>query len=314
MIKIVIAAHDEAQVLEVERYLTAIVKQSGVDVLIEGNVLSQDVLMAHAVWAKDFPVIAINQHAVWQRTLPPGDVVLSWLTRPRTVAEAVSRLQKEIEPHKLRAYLLDPMSRYSLAQGIRNGYGLWTGNVDLLRSCGSEDMEADDASEVILQALERAMVESGRPGGKEQPLCVIVFGGIAAGKTRHRRERYTTGFTAVDAGDIFVALSAGQFYEFPSHLEEEMIRIGKNLASTAIAHRLNIVCEASGSAEAQVRELVVAMNTVGYKTRLDTLSCSIEEAERRNMSRDPDNISSYYAQEYHLRWLIEAARTQAAGA
>jgi hypothetical protein len=40
-----------------------------------------------------------------------------------------------------------------LGQRIRNEFGLWAGNTELLSSCGSETMHPDHASRVILRAL-----------------------------------------------------------------------------------------------------------------------------------------------------------------
>lgn len=40
-----------------------------------------------------------------------------------------------------------------LGMSIRNKFGLWQGNVNLLRSCGDEKMFPDAASAVIIQAL-----------------------------------------------------------------------------------------------------------------------------------------------------------------
>ena len=41
----------------------------------------------------------------------------------------------------------------NLGQGIRNSMGLWGDNKALLKSCGSEDMHADDASSAIVKFL-----------------------------------------------------------------------------------------------------------------------------------------------------------------
>jgi len=37
--------------------------------------------------------------------------------------------------------------------GMRNEFGLWGGNKELLASCGSTDMHPDDASMVIIEAV-----------------------------------------------------------------------------------------------------------------------------------------------------------------
>lgn len=311
MIKITINAHHVQHIRQLEEYLTNIIKPTGIDALIEGNVISPDILMSHGVWAKDFPVISINRCAVWQATLPPEDVVKSWLTWPRNIEEAVSKILADIPLDKLKQMMADPLAKSGLTQGIRNGFGLWTGNVDLKRSCGSEDIDADDASAMIINALEKKIHEIDyqqvNKASTTQPIFVVVFGGIASGKTRFRRDKYADGFTHIDAGDIFISLCGGRYYEFPAHFEDELNYFGRDLARTAVYDRNNIVCEANASGDAMVRELAAAMKTAGYTIKVDMLKCTLEEAERRNVSRGIDNISSYYSQSYHLQWLIDAA-------
>jgi hypothetical protein len=51
--------------------------------------------------------------------------------------------------------LADTFSESVLGQGIRNGFGLWAGNKMLLQSCGSEDMNPDEASQIIIEALKK---------------------------------------------------------------------------------------------------------------------------------------------------------------
>jgi hypothetical protein len=46
---------------------------------------------------------------------------------------------------------------YGLGTSIRKVFQLWHGNKDLLKSCGSETLHADDASLVIIEALWRRL-------------------------------------------------------------------------------------------------------------------------------------------------------------
>jgi hypothetical protein len=47
------------------------------------------------------------------------------------------------------------------------------------------------------------------------PCIVLLMGGVAVGKTTIRRERYGTGYVVVDAVDIFISLSRGDYLPFP---------------------------------------------------------------------------------------------------
>ncbi len=79
-------------------------------------------------------------------------------TRPKSLKEAVETLkilltQEELDQiaSKTEAELL--LYHFSLGMFIRNGFGLWGGNRELLRDCGSTRMHPDDASGVIISAL-----------------------------------------------------------------------------------------------------------------------------------------------------------------
>jgi len=88
---------------------------------------------------------------------------------PRTVEDAARRVLDELPPEELhvlagmaRCDLLD--AHRGLGMGIRNGFGLWQGNKELLADCagGSWWQHPDDASAVIIErAWERLRLERG---------------------------------------------------------------------------------------------------------------------------------------------------------
>lgn len=141
-----------------------------------------------------------------------------------------------------------------------------------------------------------------------QPHIVLIMGGPASGKTRLRRDKFVSGHVLVDAAEIFIRLSQGTYYDFPSILEEPMETIGRRVASRAIRESRNIVTEIVGSDHASTTELIDAMVSAGYRVEVMAVTCDLETAMQWNMSRSHDNISSYYAEPYQRRWLIEAAR------
>lgn len=77
--------------------------------------------------------------------------------RPHTVQEAVQFLLEDIPKEYLQHIAAAPeenLAEYHLTLGmqIRNGYGLWGENQELLSSIGY-GLDADDASAVIIRAL-----------------------------------------------------------------------------------------------------------------------------------------------------------------
>jgi hypothetical protein len=84
---------------------------------------------------------------------------------PRTIDEAVDRILAKLtdvqkdELRKAPASDLDSL-HFGLGAAIRNEFGLWAGNTDLLAACGSPDMHPDAASSVIVRAVwERLQAE-----------------------------------------------------------------------------------------------------------------------------------------------------------
>ena len=125
--------------------LESIIAQEKVEAFVIPGACLPEILQSWGV--RKLPVFQINDVIVWEGEEPPIDVVLCWLHWPGTVDEAVDRLLASV-PGDAKYPLSDPF----LGQAIRNSFGLWGANKDLLRSCGSESMHADEASTVILKA------------------------------------------------------------------------------------------------------------------------------------------------------------------
>lgn len=140
----------------------------------------------------------------------------------------------------------------------------------------------------------------------EAPQLVLILGGICTGKTWLRKQRYARGYVVIDAADIFLSLSGNASYDFPSVLEEPMELIGRLVARQALHERRNIVTEMTGDQFEETSTVIDAMTSLGYKVEVIGLTCDLEEAQRRNMNRGDDNISAYYTQSYHQRWILEA--------
>jgi hypothetical protein len=159
-----------------------------------------------------------------------------------------------------------------------------------------------DLSAEIDRYFDESSVSSGEP-----PRIVILMGGPASGKTTFRKQRYSAGYVLVDAAEIFLNLSRGEYFPFPEAFEEPMEMIGRLVAQRAVAERRHIVTEVIGADFNTTNELIEAMFAIGYKISAEFINCDIEEAMRRNLARGDDSISCYYAEPYQRRWLLEAA-------
>jgi hypothetical protein len=155
--------------------------------------------------------------------------------------------------------------------------------------------------------IDRYFDESSESRG-ETPRIVIFMGGPAVGKTTLRKQRCATGYVLIDAAEIFLSLSRGEYFPFPDAFEEPMEIIGRLVAQRAVAERRHIVTELIGSDLEATTDLFESMRAIGYELSGEFITCDIEEAQRRNLARGDDNISCYYAEPYQRRWLLEAAR------
>lgn len=138
------------------------------------------------------------------------------------------------------------------------------------------------------------------------PRFVLLLGGTGSGKSRLRKERYSTGFVLLDAGAIFMNLG-GEDYDFDDErFQEPMNQVGLRVAERAITERRNIVTEMTGHLYEDTKSVIDAMLSAGYKVENVFVECDVVKAWDQNLARGNDNISSYYAQPFHQRWLLDA--------
>jgi hypothetical protein len=130
---------------------------------------------------------------------------------------------------------------------------------------------------------------------------------VAVGKSTIRKKNFSKEYVSIDAGDIFINLSKGEYYDFPSHLEAQMDGIGSSLASKAINEKKNIVVELIGlNYDKEFKSLIELMLKIGYSVGVSQVNCDIKEAWKRNLSRGDDNISAAYTDGYHFKWFRDA--------
>ena len=143
--------------------------------------------------------------------------------------------------------------------------------------------------------------------GKARPELALVTGGVAVGKSRMRRERFARGFVTLDAGEIFIHLSRGRYVVFPDFLEEPMDMIGGLIAAQAVQERRNIACELIGAEAGPLEKLIETYRALSYYISVTGVTADLEQSLRWNQERSDDNISAYYTESFHHRWLFAAA-------
>ncbi len=167
-----------------------------------------------------------------------------------------------------------------------------------LRQLSAEELEAE---------IDARLPNDARTEG--QPILVLIMGLVCAGKTTLRRERYSRGYVLVDAAQLFIDLG-GIDLNFPSVLEEQMETIGAEVARRALVERMNIVTEIIGAQFEPVKELVDAIMAAGYHVEICAVDLDLPNCIEREKSRQPDNVSAYYSEQYQMKWLLASARNQ----
>src|SRR5262245_47862249 len=155
------------------------------------------------------------------------------------------------------------------------------------------------------QEIERFFDDSSIPMNG-QPEFILILGPVCSGKTTLRRQQYSKGYVLIDAAEIFLSLSRGNYFEFGEAFEEPMEFIGNAIVQRAIKERRNIVTEMTGGSN-DINTIIDAMTELNYKGQVPYVHCDLEEAKRRNRKRGNDNISAYYTGRYHERWILNAS-------
>jgi chloramphenicol 3-O-phosphotransferase len=160
--------------------------------------------------------------------------------------------------------------------------------------------------------VDRPFDDSSNPT-KGPPVAVILMGGVCAGKTSIRKQKYSGGYVLIDAADIFLSLSRDESFPFPEAFQEPMNLIGRLITRRALSERRNIVTEIIGADAELTHRLIDALKRIGYRVKLVAIHCEPEEGMRRNASRSEDNISAYYAEPFQRTWIIDACNELANG-
>lgn len=145
------------------------------------------------------------------------------------------------------------------------------------------------------------------PAAGEPPQFTLIMGPPATGKTRYRREHFAKGWMVLGAADIFVQLEQGQIIDFPAHLEAPLEVIGLAVARIALWERRNLVTEIIGMKPDDIEPIKAAITGLGYRTVIHYIHAEPAQSWQWNVGRSENNISAYYTEPFHRRWLLQAA-------
>ncbi|MFM7563719.1 MAG: zeta toxin family protein [Planctomycetota bacterium] len=139
----------------------------------------------------------------------------------------------------------------------------------------------------------------------DKPQIVIVCGGVCSGKTTLRRRDYSEGYVVLDAAEIFLSLSRGEYYDFPSVFEEPLDRIGLLIALNALQEGRNLVTEVI-PLKIDLDAILEAITKIGYSMTVIKVDCDPKLGWQRNLDRGDDNISAVFTESFHENWLLNA--------
>lgn len=161
-------------------------------------------------------------------------------------------------------------------------------------------------NEEINKFLDETSVTKG-----QLPAFVLIMGGVGAGKTTLRKDKFSKGYVVIDAGQIFTNLGGTENHQFGQDFEEPMDIIGGVLVRQAIKQKRNIVTEIIGASEQEASSIIDAMKSIGYEVHIRLVTCDVTESYNRHLAAvktDPNYISSFFTQTYHVKWILEAAK------
>ena len=144
------------------------------------------------------------------------------------------------------------------------------------------------------------------PQQNEQPICVVVMGGIACGKTRIRHGQLS-GLAAIDPADVYRFLTTNDTI-VPSNIAELLQVVGRKMTIEAVRQRRNIVFEVipTKDIEPTFLRLIDDLKLLGYNVKVVLVEASLETAAKRNVSRGMSNISCWLTEGDTISWLEQA--------
>jgi hypothetical protein len=146
--------------------------------------------------------------------------------------------------------------------------------------------------EIIKPICERGISE-------HPPKLVILMGGVGAGKTTIRRQKYSNGFVHFDFGEYFVIFSK-KFGENNPKLTGYTAIACDLILKECLSQKKNIVIEIIGDKKDSFNPIIDGMVKAGYSISIEFIECDPIESYKRHLKavdEDKDYFSAFYTQE-----------------
>lgn len=148
----------------------------------------------------------------------------------------------------------------------------------------------------------------------DPPELVMVVGPVCAGKSTHVRENFGAGWILLDAGEIFLRMTGGNWSGFGKRLEDELEIVGRRIVDHALRERRRMVTELLLDRPEHIAEIVRLFKAHGYAVKMVDLDCEEETALQRNGRRNAakESISAWFTESYHINWILDGFNRLAA--
>lgn len=137
---------------------------------------------------------------------------------------------------------------------------------------------------------------------EDPPKFVIIMGGVGAGKTTLRREKYGRNYVHYDFDEICLAVIKVFGKDHPRLVE--LLALASDIVfKDSIHNKRNIVIEIIGNDEVVLKMVIDKMVAIGYQVHVELVTCDIAEAYQRHLKavkEDPEYSSAYYSQDATL--------------
>lgn len=134
------------------------------------------------------------------------------------------------------------------------------------------------------------------------PKFVIFMGGVGAGKTTIRREKYAEGYVHFEFGEIYTAIKKAVGESDPK-LDSYVALASDLILRESISAKKNIVTEIIGDNAATITPVIDKMKEIGYGISIQGITADIAESRKRHLKaveEDKDYLSAYFTQEATL--------------
>jgi predicted kinase len=135
--------------------------------------------------------------------------------------------------------------------------------------------------------------------------AVFLLGPPNSGKTTYINRNIKGTHIIIDASEIYKQLNKGSSNGFTKKLVEDVNYIGTEILRKAISQKKSFVIEFQLDQYEYIIKIVNRLKKIGYKVSGLHLDCTKDEAMKRALKRDKNNVSSYFTENNHIAWFIE---------